>query len=91
MLLRRPIRCFSPDKEAVAAQRIAATLDVLGARPDDLALAEGASGGDYPVLEACRARGLRLQLMLPFNEPEFIERYILSSSGGENWEDRYPH
>lgn len=80
---------FPADKELAAAQKIRATLDSLGAGPDDLALAQGASGGDILFLEACRERGLRLQLLLPLAEPEFIERSILSSTGGAKWRDRY--
>ena len=60
-----------------------------GAGDDDLALAQGASGGDILFLEACRERGLRLQLLLPLAEPEFIERSILPSTGGAKWRDRY--
>ncbi|MDI3491231.1 MAG: hypothetical protein PWP11_2508 [Thauera sp.] len=80
---------FPPDKEAIAAQGIAAALDALGAGPGDLALAQGASGGDLLFLEACKARGVRLQLMLPFAEPEFIERSILPAADGARWCERY--
>jgi tetratricopeptide (TPR) repeat protein len=55
----------------------------------DLALAQAASGGDLLFLEACLARGVRLQVMLPFEEPEFIERSILPASNGEQWRQRY--
>jgi tetratricopeptide (TPR) repeat protein len=80
---------FPADREAVAAQRIAAALDTLGAGPGDLALTQGASGGDILFLEACRERGVRLQLMLPFDEPEFIERSVSPATNGEHWRDRY--
>lgn len=85
----RPAPRFPADKELSAAQKIWAALDVLGAGPGDLALAQGASGGDILFLEACRERGLRLQLLLPLAEPEFIERSILPSAGGAKWRDRY--
>jgi tetratricopeptide (TPR) repeat protein len=85
----RPSARFPPDKEVAAKQKIAAALDGLGAGPDDLALAQGASGGDILFLEACRERGVRLQLLLPFPEPEFIQRSILPSIDGEKWRERY--
>lgn len=87
--LDRPTRRFPEDKEPIAAQNIAAALDALRAGPGDLALAQGASGGDLLFLEACRERGVRLQLLLPLDEPAFIERSILSSAGGEKWRERY--
>jgi tetratricopeptide (TPR) repeat protein len=80
---------FPPSKEVTARQRIAEALDRLGAGPDDLALAQGASGGDILFLEACRERGVRLQLLLPLPEPEFVQRSILPSIEGEKWRDRY--
>lgn len=80
---------FPAGKESVAAQHIAAALDALGAGPGDLALAQGANGGDILFLEACRTRGLRLRLMLPFAEPEFIERSVLPVADGASWCERY--
>ena len=80
---------FPAGKEAMAAQKIAAALASLGAGPEDLALAQGACGGDILFLEACRERGVRLHLMLPLEEPEFIERSILCGASGEKWRDRY--
>lgn len=80
---------FPPAKEVQAKQKIAAALDTMGAGPDDLALAQGASGGDILFLEACRKRGVRLQLLLPLPEPEFIERSILPSIESEKWRNRY--
>lgn len=85
----RPAPRFPKEKESAAAQKIAEALDRLGAGPDDLALAQGASGGDILFLEACRERNLRLQLMLPFEVPEFIERSILPSADGAMWRDRF--
>ncbi len=86
---QRPQPRFPAAKEAVAAQRIAAALDALGAGPGDLALTQGASGGDTLFLEACQARGLRLHLLLPLEEPAFIDRSILPAADGEKWRDRY--
>ncbi|SCY62160.1 protein of unknown function [Nitrosospira sp. Nl5] len=80
---------FPQAKAEVAAQKIDEALDELGAGPDDLALAQGASGGDILFLEACKKRGVRLQLMLPFPEPDFIRKSILPSEEGEEWRKRY--
>jgi len=85
----RPSERFPAEKESVAAQHIAAALDRLGAGPEDLALAQGASGGDMLFLEACRQRNVRLQLLLPLPEPEFIQRSILPSRGGDQWRERF--
>lgn len=85
---RVPAR-FPAEREAQAAARIAEVLDSLAVGPGDLALAQAASGGDLLFLEACRQRGLRLQILLPFDEPEFIERSILPASNGEHWRQRY--
>ncbi|VVM39975.1 hypothetical protein PS662_02895 [Pseudomonas fluorescens] len=85
----RAVPRFPADKEAIAAASIAAALDRFGGGPGDLALAQGANGGDLLFLEACQQRGIRLQLMLPLPEPEFIERSLLPSCGGEQWRDRY--
>lgn len=83
---RTPPR-FPPDKEATAAQKIAETLDELGAAPQDLGLTQGACGGDILFAEACQQRGVQLQLLQPFKEPQFIENSV--ATGGESWLDRY--
>ncbi len=85
----RPTKRFPAEKESVAAQEIAESLDSLGAGPEDLALTQGASGGDLLFLEACRQRNVRLQLLLPFPEPEFIQRSILPSADGDKWRERF--
>ena len=84
----RPPR-FPADKEEVAAQKIAEALDALGAGPEDLALCQAAAGGDLLFLEACQERGVRCQILLPFREPEFIERSILPSAQAGTWRERY--
>ncbi|MBM4200100.1 MAG: DUF4071 domain-containing protein [Gammaproteobacteria bacterium] len=80
---------FPADKESIAAEKIGAALDQLGANTEDLAFCQAAAGGDLLFLEACQARGVRCQVLLPFPEPEFIERSILPSAGGENWRARF--
>jgi tetratricopeptide (TPR) repeat protein len=80
---------FPNDKEPIAAQRIAEALDKLGAGAEDLAFCQAAAGGDLLFLEACQQRGVRCQVLLPFPEPEFIERSIAPSAGGDKWRDRF--
>ncbi|WP_418646958.1 hypothetical protein ACNQFN_15845 [Thauera butanivorans] len=85
----RPSPRFPPDKEGAAAREIAAALDRHHAGPGDLALAQAAAGGDLLFLEACRRRGVRCQILLPFDEPQFIQRSILPSADGAAWAQRY--
>ena len=80
---------FPADKEAIAATAIARALDDLGASNKDLALTQGASGGDLLFAEAALARGMRVQLLLPLPEPDFIAQSILPASDGDNWRKRY--
>ncbi len=83
----RPTPRFPLDKVPVAEAEIAKALDQLGAGPGDLALTQGASGGDLLFAEACQARGVELQLMQPFPEPDFIERSVAPAAG--DWRSRY--
>ena len=72
-----------------AAAAIGQALDVLGAGAVDLALTQGAAGGDLLFAEACMARGVRVQLLLPLPEAEFIEQSVDGSDGDEDWRARY--
>ena len=72
-----------------AAAAIAHALDALDARAGDLALAQGAAGGDLLFAEACAARGVRVELLLPRPEAEFIEQSVFGSDGEEDWPARY--
>jgi hypothetical protein len=83
----RPTPRFPPEKEPVAAVAIASTLDSLAAGADDLGLCSGACGGDLLFAEACLARGLRLQVHIPFEEPEFLAQSVRFA--GEAWVQRY--
>jgi hypothetical protein len=78
---------FPPDKEAIAAQKIAQALEQLGAGPDDLALTQGACGGDLLFTEACQQRGVKVHWLQPFEEPDFIQRSVVRNS--EAWRQRY--
>ena len=85
----RAVPRFPESKLAQATDALQRVLDTLGAGEGDLLLTQGAAGGDLLCAEACRARGLRVQLLLPLEEPEFIERSVLPSAGGEEWRRRY--
>ncbi len=83
----RPTPRFPPEKESIAAQKIAEALDQLGAGPDDLALTQGACGGDLLFTEACQQRGVKVHWLQPFPEPDFIRKSVVP--GGEAWRKRY--
>jgi hypothetical protein len=78
---------FPPDKESVAAARIAATLEDIGVGRGDLGICGGACGGDLLFAEACLAKGMRLEIYLPFDEAEFLASSV--DFAGGNWHDRY--
>jgi tetratricopeptide (TPR) repeat protein len=78
---------FPPAKEPIAAQKIGEALDQLRAGSDDLALTQGACGGDLLLTEACHKRGVRVQWLQPFAEPEFIDKSV--DRGGQEWRERY--
>lgn len=72
-----------------ATSEIDRVLDELQAGPGDVALTQGAAGGDLIFAETCARRGVRLQLLLPLPEPEFIEASIKPSVDGQSWVQRY--
>jgi tetratricopeptide (TPR) repeat protein len=78
---------FPADKEQLAAAAIAAKLDELAAGPGDLALCGGACGGDLLFAEACLARGLRLEVRIPFDEPTFLRKSVAFAPG--RWTERF--
>jgi tetratricopeptide (TPR) repeat protein len=80
---------FPPSLIAPAAAAINQALDALEVGAGDYALVQGASGGDLLFAEACHARGVRVQLLLPLPEPEFIEQSVASSIDGDDWRTRY--
>ena len=50
-------------------------------------MSEGACGGDLLFAQAALDRGLRLELRLPFDEPEFLARSV--AFAGDGWVDQY--
>lgn len=80
---------FPSDKVNIAAIAIEKALEQIGANENDLALTQGAAGGDILFAEAALKRNMRVQFLQPFSEPEFIEKSILPSIEGEQWRKRY--
>lgn len=78
---------FPAGKEVAAAQMIAEVLAELGAGPNDLALTQGACGGDILFTEACIRLGVNVHWMQPFAEPDFILDSVVCSN--ESWRSRY--
>jgi len=85
----RPSPRFPAEQVTKAARRIDAALDEIGAGADDLALTQGAAGGDLLFAEACLARAVPLRLLLPFAEAEFVAVSVLPVVGGADWHARY--
>lgn len=85
----RPAPRFPPQREAAVARRIGLALDALGAGPADIGFTQGAAGADLLLAEAALARGVHMQLLLPFPQDEFIRRSVLPASHGEDWRARF--
>ncbi len=83
---RNPPR-FPAEKVPWVAEHIMQTLDELQTGPSDLALTQGANGGDILFAEACLQRGANLQLLQPFAESQFIENSVTAVAG--DWLKRY--
>ncbi|NOU09681.1 MAG: hypothetical protein HOO98_06640 [Nitrospira sp.] len=83
----RPTPRFPASKESAAAQKIAEALQKLNAGPEDLALIQGACGGDLLFTEACQQREVKVQWLQPFDEPTFIQKSVVCHD--EVWRSRY--
>jgi hypothetical protein len=83
----RKVSRFPADKVPIAADAIAQTLMLLEAGADDLAVCSGACGGDLLFAEASLMRGLRLDLYIPFDEPEFLAKSV--DFADANWRTRF--
>lgn len=78
---------FPASKEDAVRARMAAQLDAWNVGISDLAVCGGACGADIIFAELCAARGADVCLMLPLQEPEFLESSV--RVGGDGWERRY--
>jgi tetratricopeptide (TPR) repeat protein len=70
-----------------AGEHIDRLLRELGVGEGDLALTQGACGGDLLFTESCQALGARVDWLQPFDEPDFIRRSVVRC--GESWRPRY--
>jgi hypothetical protein len=78
---------FPPDEEPTAARAIASTLADLDVGAGDLAICGGACGGDLLFAEAALARGARLEIYIPFEEPTFLEKSV--DFADKDWRARF--
>lgn len=78
---------FPASKKDSAKEKIVSALENLGAGPDDLALTQGACGGDILFTEACHQLDVKVNWMQPFVEPEFIQKSIQPYN--DEWKQRY--
>jgi hypothetical protein len=78
---------FAPDKEPIAARAIAGALSDIDIGPLDLCICGGACGGDLLFAEAALARGARLELYIPFEEPTFLEKSV--DFADSDWRARF--
>lgn len=78
---------FPAQAEPIARAAIEAKLDELGADSQDLAIASGAAGGDLLFIESAVARGVPVEMYLPFDEASFMEASV--NAAGESWAQRF--
>jgi hypothetical protein len=78
---------FPPDKERDAAAAIEGALAELDLGAGDLAICGGACGGDLLFAEAALARGARLEIYIPFEEPTFLEKSV--DFADRDWRARF--
>jgi hypothetical protein len=78
---------FPVKREPLAAVAIADALSKISVRGGDLGICGGACGGDLLFAEACLARGMRLEIYIPFEETTFLANSV--DFAGSNWHDRY--
>jgi len=78
---------FPADQEPVAMRAIEGVLDTLHAGPEDIAVCGAACGGDLLFVEAALSRAVRLEVCLPFAEPDFLAASV--DFAGASWHTRY--
>jgi hypothetical protein len=85
----RAVARFPAALVGAAAARIEGALAEIDAGPADLALTQGAAGGDLLFAEACLARAVPLRLFLPLQESEFVAQSLLPVEDGAAWHARF--
>ena len=77
---------FPEKKSKIAGEKILKALKDLGATNEDMALTQGACGGDILFTEACQSLGVKVMWLQPFEEPTFLEKSVKPCEG---WKERY--
>jgi hypothetical protein len=72
---------FPPGREPIAAAAIAKALADLDIGANDLAICGGACGGDLLFADAALARAARLEIYIPFEEPQFLANSVGFADG----------
>jgi tetratricopeptide (TPR) repeat protein len=78
---------FPPAMEPFVKDAIAQKLDELAISADDLAITSAACGGDLLFVEACLARGIHVEMRIPFDEPTFVQNSV--AFAGQAWQQRF--
>ena len=77
-----------PEMEKEARKRIDAALDKFDIGDDDLGVSAGAAcGGEIIFIEACLDREMKVEVHLPFSEPQYIKQNV--SFAGDEWVERF--
>ncbi len=87
----RAVPRFPPEAVVPAARRIESLLDRVAAGAHDLAITQGAAGGDLLFAHACQRRGIPLRLMLPLAEPAFVRCAVTTSAEAQRWLAAWRH
>lgn len=81
-------RRFLPEMEKETRKRIDGALEKYETGENDLAVTAGAAcGGDLIFIEACLERGMKVEVHLPFSEPQYIKNNV--SFAGDEWVERF--
>ena len=83
----RPEPRFPPGMEPLVTEAIAKKLDALSLSSGDLVITSGACGSDLLFVENCLARGVRVEMCIPFDAPAFLQSSV--AFAGEAWQQRF--
>ncbi len=83
----RPEPRFPAGMEPLVTEAIVKKLDALSISADDLVITSGACGSDLLFVENCLARGVRVEMFIPFDAPAFLQSSV--AFAGEAWQQRF--
>lgn len=79
---------FPAAMESEACAKLSAALDEWQADANDLAITVGAAaGGDILFIEQCLSRGMKVEILLPYDEPTYLQKLV--SRIDDDWTNRY--